>query len=156
MLIMKKRRQFTPQLDSIHNTPNYWQYRVQIAKCGVHAVIWFLHSEQATRNVVLGYCPSSWHCSAAYCSCNKEAPEEFSMESVWSPTIICLDLIPCNFHVFPHMKCCRRTTFWYNELQTNEEKWLKAQAAGFYDEGIGKSVPRYEKCVRRSVVYVEK
>ena len=29
------------------------------------------------------------------------------------------------------------------------ENWLKAQAAGFYDEGIGKLVPRYEKCLRR-------
>ena len=25
------------------------------------------------------------------------------------------------------------------------ENWLKAQAAGFYDEGIGKLVPHYEK-----------
>ena len=35
----------------------------------------------------------------------------------------------------------RRTTFWHNELQTSVENWLKAQAAGFYDEGIGKLVP---------------
>ena len=49
----------------------------------------------------------------------------------------------------------RRTTFWHNELQTSVVNWLKAQAAGFYDEGIGKLVPRYEKCVRRSVDYVE-
>ena len=72
------------------------------AKCGVHAVIRFLYSEQATRNVVLRYCPSSWQCSAAYCSCYKEAPEAFSMGSVWSPTIICPDLAPCDFHLFPH------------------------------------------------------
>ena len=33
---------------------------------------------------------------------------------------------------------------------------LKAQAPGFYDEGAGKLVPRYEECLPRSVDYVEK
>ena len=50
----------------------------------------------------------------------------------------------------------RKTTFWQNELQTSVENWLKSQAAGFHDDGIGKLVPRYEKCLRRSVDYVEK
>ena len=48
----------------------------------------------------------------------------------------------------------RRTTFWHNVLQTSVENWLKAQAAGFYDEGIGNLVPCYEKCLHRSVDYV--
>ena len=74
------------------------------AKCGVRAVIWFLYSEQATRNVVLRYCPSSWQCSSAYCSHNKEAPEAFSMGNVWSPSIIRPDLVPCDFHLFPRME----------------------------------------------------
>ena len=59
-----------------------------------------LYSEKAMRNVVLMYCPSSWQCSAAHCSCNKEAPEAFSIASVWSPTIIRPDLSPCDFHLF--------------------------------------------------------
>ena len=50
----------------------------------------------------------------------------------------------------------RRTTFWHNELQTSVENWLIAETAGFYDEGIGKLVPRYEKCLHWSVDYVEK
>ena len=49
-----------------------------------------------------------------------------------------------------------RTTFWHNELQTSVENSLKAQAAGFYEEGIGTLVPRYEKYLSRSVDYVEK
>ena len=49
-----------------------------------------------------------------------------------------------------------RTTFWHNELQTSVEKLLKAHAAGFYDKDIGKLVPRYEKCLRRSVDYEDK
>ena len=74
------------------------------AKCGVRVVIRFLYSEQATRNVFLRYCPYSWQCSAAYCSCNKETPEAFSMGSVWSPTIIRPNLAPFDFHLFPLMK----------------------------------------------------
>ena len=58
----------------------------------------FFYSEQATRNDVLRYYPS-WQYSAAYCSCNKEAPEAFSMGSFWSPTIICPDLASCDFHL---------------------------------------------------------
>ena len=49
----------------------------------------------------------------------------------------------------------RRTTFWHNELQTSVENWLKAQASGFYDEGIGKLVPCYEKYIRRSADYIK-
>ena len=67
------------------------------------------------------------------------------------------DLAPSDFHLFPHMKRSLGGQHFGtdNELQTSVKKWLKAQAAGFYDEGIGKLVPRYEKCLRRSVDYVE-
>ena len=73
------------------------------AKCGVLAVIKFLYWEQATRNVVLRYYPS-WKCSAVYSSCNKEAPEAFSLGSVWSTIIISADFAPCDFHLLPRMK----------------------------------------------------
>ena len=43
-----------------------------------------------------------------------------------------------------------------NELETSVGNWLKAQTGGFYDAGIEKLVPRYEKCLRRSGDYVEK
>ena len=45
------------------------------------------NSEQATRNVVIRHCVSSWKYSAVHCNCNKEAPAAFLMGSVWSPTI---------------------------------------------------------------------
>ena len=56
------------------------------------------------------------------------------------------DVVPSNFHLFPRMKLCLRGQRFGadNELQTNVENWLKAQAAGLYDEGIGMVVPRYE------------
>ena len=94
-----------------------------------------------------------WQCSAAYCRCNKESPETFSMGSVWSSAQTWLPVIFISFLVW-HGR--RRTTFWHNELQTSVDNWLKAQAAGFYDESIGKLAPRYEKYLRWSVDYVEK
>jgi len=42
------------------------------------------------------------------------------------------------------------------ELKENVSNWLKTQAANFYEEGIQKLVPRYEKCLRNFGSYVEK
>ena len=70
-----------------------------------------------------------------------------SSARTWLPVIF-ISFLVWNVH--------RRTTFWHNELQTSVENCLKAQAAVFYDEGIGKLVPRYEKCLRQSIDNVEK
>ena len=51
-------------------------------------------------------------------------------------------LLPVIFISFLVRKGRTRATFWLNELQTSVENWLKAQAAGFYDESIRKLVPR--------------
>lgn len=67
-------------------------------------------------------------------------------------------LAPSDFHLFVHMK------HWLggqkfgseNELQTSIEHWLKAQVAAFYDKGIGKLAPRYDKYLSRRGDYVEK
>lgn len=68
------------------------------------------------------------------------------------------DLAPSDFHLFAHMKRWLGGQHFGtdNELQTSVEHWLKAQAAAFYDEGIVKLLPRYEKCLSRSGDYVEK
>ena len=36
------------------------------------------------------------------------------------------------------------------------QKWLTSQAAAFYEEGIQKLVPRYDKCLYNDGEYVEK
>ena len=61
-----------------HRICQFWAHSEPI---NMRAVIQFLYSEQAMRNVVLRYCPSSWQYSAAYCSCNKEAPP--GLDSLW-------------------------------------------------------------------------
>ena len=108
------------------------------AKCGERTVIRFLYSEKATRNFVLKYCPPSWQCSAAQCRCNKEATKAFSMgciSSTPSSPQIWLRVVFISFFVWNGRS---RTTFWHNELKISiENYWLKAQAAGFYDENIG-------------------
>ena len=100
------------------------------AKCGVHAVIWFLYSEQVTRNVVLRYCPSSWQCSAAatkrLLKCLITHHHSPGLCSLWFSPLSSYEMVIGGQH------------FWHNELQTSIENWLKAQVAGFYDEDIGK------------------
>ena len=126
-------------------------------KCDVHAANRSLYSEQTTRNVVIRHCTSSWQCSAAQCSCNKEVPAAFLMGRFDHPPYN-PDLATSDFHLFPCMKLCLRGQHFGNdnELQTSIENWLKAQAAGFHDKCIGKLVTCYEKCLHWIGDYVEK
>lgn len=68
------------------------------------------------------------------------------------------DLAPSDFHLFAHMKrWLGGQRFDTDEaLQTGVQRWLQAQAATFYQEGIDKLVPRYDKCLNRRGDYVEK
>ncbi|GBM92555.1 Histone-lysine N-methyltransferase SETMAR [Araneus ventricosus] len=68
------------------------------------------------------------------------------------------DLAPSDFHLFAHMKRWLGGQIFTtdNELQTSVQNWLKTQAAAFYDEGIGKLVPSYDKCMNRNGDYVKK
>ena len=125
------------------------------AKCRVHAVIRFLYSEKATRNVVLRFFfikvfdrALQLHQRGSWSVFDGTVFDHQPLSTrTWLPVIFIFFLVR-NGH--------KRTTFWHNELQTRVENWLKAQTTGFYDEGIGKLVPRYEKYLRRSVDYVEK
>lgn len=68
------------------------------------------------------------------------------------------DLAPCDFHLFTKMKVWLGTQrFVVNEeLMSGIRIWLNDQAATFYDEGIQKLVPRYDKCLNVNGEYVEK
>ena len=43
-----------------------------------------------------------------------------------------------------------------DDLKDAALKWLTSQAAAFYEEGIQKLVPRYDKCLNNGGEYVEK
>lgn len=68
------------------------------------------------------------------------------------------DLAPSDYHLFSHMKNWLRTQRFGNndELTTGVQSWLSSQAAEFFDDGIQKLVPRYDKCLNLNGDYVEK
>jgi hypothetical protein len=43
-----------------------------------------------------------------------------------------------------------------NEVKEAIKTWFASQAASFYDTGIQKPVPRYDKCLNNGGNYVEK
>ena len=43
-----------------------------------------------------------------------------------------------------------------DHLKDAVQKWLTSQAAAFYEEGIQKLVPRYDKCLNNGGDYAEK
>jgi hypothetical protein len=68
------------------------------------------------------------------------------------------DLAPLEFHLLPKMKKhLRGQCFHFNEDVQNEvKKWLCAQEAFFFYEGLAKLIYHYDKCLNRLRDYVEK
>ena len=104
-----------------------------------------------SSGIVLLYDNSRSHTAAA----TKRLLKRFEWEVFDHPPSSARTWLPVMFIYFLVWNGRKKATFWQNELQTSVENWLKAQAAGFYDEGIGKLILRYKKCLCRSVVYVE-
>ena len=67
------------------------------------------------------------------------------------------DLAPSDFHLFLHLKkfLGRKRFDDDDDLKDAVQKWLTSQAAAFYEEGIQKLVPRYDKCLNNGGEYVE-
>ena len=68
------------------------------------------------------------------------------------------DLAPSDFHLFLHLKKFLGGKRFDDDddLKDAVQKWLTSQAATFYEEGIQKLVPRYDKCLSNGGEYVEK
>ncbi|KAJ4451413.1 hypothetical protein ANN_02875 [Periplaneta americana] len=69
------------------------------------------------------------------------------------------DLAPSDFHVFLHLKKFLSSDERFGndeELKTSVTRWFHSQAAEFYDRGIQKLIPRYDKCLNSDGGYVEK
>jgi histone-lysine N-methyltransferase SETMAR len=65
------------------------------------------------------------------------------------------DLAPSGFHVFLHLKTFLGGRWFHNdEVKEDVNKWFVSQAATFYNTGIQKLVPRYEKCLNNGGNYV--
>ena len=68
------------------------------------------------------------------------------------------DLAPSNYHLFSKMKVWLATQCFHTneELMDGVNTWLHNLAAPFFDEGLQKLVPRYDKCLNVDGNYVEK
>ena len=67
------------------------------------------------------------------------------------------DLAPSDYHLFLHLKkFLGSKRFDDDDLKDAAQKWLTSQVATFYEEGIQKLVPHYEKCFNNGGEYVEK
>jgi hypothetical protein len=67
------------------------------------------------------------------------------------------DLVPSDFHLFLHLKrfLVAERFNCNDEVRTAVQHWVKT-AADFFDDGIQKLVPRYDKCLNLDGNYVEK
>ncbi|KAJ4432797.1 hypothetical protein ANN_21436 [Periplaneta americana] len=64
-----------------------------------------------------------------------------------------------DFHVFLHLKKFLSSDERFGndeELKTSVTRWFHSQAAEFYDRGIQKLIPQYDKCLNSDGGYVEK
>lgn len=68
------------------------------------------------------------------------------------------DLAPSDFHLFPQLKNhLGGKRFATEELLKEEvERWVSSLAADWYNSGLKKLLPRYQKCIERHGNYVEK
>ena len=68
------------------------------------------------------------------------------------------DLSPSDFRLFLHLKKFLGGKRFDDDddLKDAVQKWLTSQAAAFYEEGIPKLVPRYDKYVNNGGEYVQK
>ncbi|PNF28924.1 hypothetical protein B7P43_G18320 [Cryptotermes secundus] len=85
--------------------------------------------------------------------------QEFSWE-VFNHPPYSPDLAPSDFHLFLHLKKFLSGERQHFENDREAEmvvtQWFQSQAADFYDTGIQKLVPRYDKCLNFGWDYVEK
>jgi histone-lysine N-methyltransferase SETMAR len=64
------------------------------------------------------------------------------------------DLVPSDFHLFLHLKKFLGGKRFEadDDMKDAVQKWLTSQTAIFYEEGIQKLVPRYDKCLNNDSV----
>jgi hypothetical protein len=68
------------------------------------------------------------------------------------------DLPLSNYHLFTYLKTWLKSQYFNNKEQLMERvnMWLSSQAANFFDIGIQKLIPRYDKCLSYRGDYVQK
>jgi histone-lysine N-methyltransferase SETMAR len=69
-----------------------------------------------------------------------------------------LDLVPSGFHVFLQLKTFLGGRQFHDDNRAKEavNTWFALRVASFYNAGIQKLVPHYNKCLNNDGNYVEK
>jgi len=81
------------------------------------------------------------------------------LASFMSNSVQIIYIAPSDFHLFLHLKKFlggKRFDDDDDDLKDAVQKLLTSQAAAFYEQGIQKLVPRYDKCLSNGGEYVEK
>jgi histone-lysine N-methyltransferase SETMAR len=68
------------------------------------------------------------------------------------------DLAPNNYNLFTYLKNCLGSQHFNNneEFMEGVKTWLSSKTADFFDTGIQKLIPQYDKCLNSGTDYVEK
>jgi hypothetical protein len=67
------------------------------------------------------------------------------------------DFAPSDCHLFTYLKSgLRSQCFNGNELMEGVKMWMSSYASDFFDTGIQKLIPRYDRCLTSGGDYVEK
>jgi histone-lysine N-methyltransferase SETMAR len=88
--------------------------------------------------------------------------QDFIMTFGWEqfdPPPCSLDLAPSDFHVFLHLETFLGGRQFHDDDDKVKEAvntWFSSQALLFYDAGIQKLVPHYDKCLNNGGIYVIK
>jgi hypothetical protein len=67
------------------------------------------------------------------------------------------DLAPSDFYMFLHLKTFLGGQQFHDDNEVNEaiNTWFASQAASFYDAGVQKLVPFYDKCLNNGGNHVQ-
>jgi hypothetical protein len=86
-------------------------------------------------------------------TCTWALQEHFNCELFDHP-----DLAPSDYHLFTCLKNWLRSQCFNSneELMEGVKTWLSSQAADFFDTGIQKLFPQYDRCHSSSSDYIEK
>ena len=93
------------------------------------------------------------HTARATIDALKTLKFEVLSHSPYSP-----DLVPSDFHFFPHLKKDLKGTRFTldDEVKQAVTSWIKQRTPEFFIDGMRKLVLRWEKCIERQGDYVEK
>jgi hypothetical protein len=115
------------------------------------------HSEQKVWNADIWCSAPPWQCTSAYISSHLSTAGTFQLGVVWPPSLQLWSWSEQLQPVYLREELAGSQHFSNNEeLTEGVQTWLSSQAADFFDTGIQKLIPRYDKCLSFSTDNLQK